>query len=65
MFASVALNASVEFLIVIFLTYLLSFIAAWAVGQIGILKFMFNGEPFRAQPPAAKQSESKIAVGTR
>ncbi|MEL6827258.1 MAG: acyltransferase family protein [Pseudomonadota bacterium] len=65
LFASVALNASVEFLIVIFLTYLLSFIAAWAVGQIGILKFMFNGEPFWAQPPAAKQSESKIAVGTR
>ncbi|MEM9055268.1 MAG: acyltransferase family protein [Pseudomonadota bacterium] len=63
-FASVTLNASLEFLILIILTYILSFVAAWVVAQVGVLKFLFNGEPFWRQSVRVERSDSKTAVGT-
>ncbi|MEO1553566.1 MAG: acyltransferase family protein [Pseudomonadota bacterium] len=61
-FVPVSLAPSLEFLTVILLTYTLSFIAAWGVAQIGLLKFLFNGEPFWKRPVSAVRSEPTRAM---
>lgn len=63
-FVSVSFDPSLEFLIVILLTYVLSFIAAWGVAQIGVLKFLLNGEPFWKRSAPAVPSEPGRAVGS-
>lgn len=42
----VTLDATVEFSIAVIATYAISFLGAWMVDQIGLLRFLFNGEPF-------------------
>lgn len=64
-FVSVSFNASLEFLAVIFLTYLLSFIAAWSVAQIGVLKFLFNGEPFWKRAPVVASAKPARTMHTQ
>lgn len=45
-FVFVSMDATLEFMLVIALTYGLSFLAAWLADQSRFLKFVFNGEPF-------------------
>lgn len=57
---SVSVTPSIEFLIAVFATYALSFVAAWGVGQIRYLKFLFNGEPFWSRPKSSSASPASI-----
>ncbi|GAB5455467.1 MAG: glucans biosynthesis protein MdoC [Henriciella sp.] len=45
-FIFVSMDPTLEFLLVVLLTYTLSFLAAWVIAESKLLTFAFNGEPF-------------------
>lgn len=64
----VSIEPTVEFLLVVMLTYALSFAVAWIIAQSQLLTFAFNGEPFwrtsSLKPRMRTDSSHHLAIDT-